>query len=508
MSLIVSSTNAKRCVSLHVSSKSFSEFLHNYSSIMGSKSSKQARSNRDMMNYTKITQQAMNGKLSMLIYGFIRTIHTRTSNSIFLLNIGSICYQYYMTPIYIFMYDHHAFHTLDVTIPTSPVLATNIIQTTDKSTSWNKPFDLNCYIPNILNISSLQSLIINSKTNNKNEKYDAILCRAHSKTINSGESSRSFYIFPNKAITIKPQQNQLQQHILLQSATGNRGKLIKYMLFSDDKWGIIATGGALVPIIYRLDLHSIKDCKFIFDEVSNAQNAENVWGTHPGYQCIRYLMLKYLPDKEALFAVECKQEHGASACTKKAPHKSYKDARCGIFDLRSSKWSKCAPFRLSTYLDEDEENFHCGLCYNPCSPNQIYLVSSLGRTAKYDFGKNGWSVLYENVTDFSDMSMRYDMGPIVWSYQYEPHILYCIGGKRRIQKRKLHKKMSSTKLLVSHKQRQSVKEVNEKEFGDEETPKYDLQYKKFDIRACKRQWIDCLDDKNMFKQLDFQCMFV
>merc|ERR1719464_1398961 len=118
------------------------------------------------MNYTKITQQAMNGKLSMLIYGFIRTISTRTSHSIFLLNIGSLCFQYYMTPRYIFIYDHHAFHCLDVTIPQSPILNTNIIQTTDNSTAWNKPFDLCCYIPNIPNHSSLPTLIHSKRSCN------------------------------------------------------------------------------------------------------------------------------------------------------------------------------------------------------------------------------------------------------------------------------------------------------------------------------------------------------
>merc|ERR1712176_1108914 len=141
-------------------------------------------------------------------------------------------------------------------------------------------------------------------------------------------------------------------------------------------------------------------------------------------------MLNYMRDRDKLFAVQCKQEHGASvAGHNKPPQRKIIAAKTGIYDLYQNKWTAISGFRLNTYLNDDEENFKCGLWYNPNSNNKMYLVSSLGRTASYDFHKYGWSVLYENI-NLKDTTMHWDLGPIVWSYDYSPNLLYCIGGKR------------------------------------------------------------------------------
>eukprot|EP01084_Bolivina_argentea_P103970 186214_1 len=330
----------------------------------------------------------------LLIDGYIRVNIENYSLSI-TPDVYRLCKEYYIVQKYIFMYDHNAFHILNVTSPLNPMLYKNIIKTNDKSTTWNKPYDLSCYVPNILS-----NYLINKE--NSNEIYDGLFCRAASKTHESGESSRSFYIFENKCIT-----DSKKLHTLYQSPTGNRGKLLQYMLYTDNKYGIIGTGGALVPVIYQLKLQNINDKKFHFTEISHKQNAQKIWGTHPGYQCKQYLELNYLSDRQQLFAVQCKQEHGASVGKKKKPEKKIIGAKCGLYDLPENKWIKLNHFRLSTYLSDDEHDFYCGLSYNS-KRVEMYSVSNLGRTAKYDFHKNAWKMLY--YTEGSDMSLRYDLG--------------------------------------------------------------------------------------------------
>ena len=64
--------------------------------------------------------------------------------------------------------------------------------------------------------------------------------------------------------------------------------------------------------MYRMKLQDIKDKKFYFDEVSDKENSEKVWGRHAGYQNKQYLMLNYMIDRNAVFGVQCRQEHGKS----------------------------------------------------------------------------------------------------------------------------------------------------------------------------------------------------
>ena len=149
-----------------------------------------------------------------------------------------------------------------------------------------------------------------------------------------------------------------------------------------------------------------------------------------------------------------------------------------MYDLEKNEWTRTSPFRLNTFKNDDEDNFKCGLCYNPCCNDKMYLVSSLGRTAKYDFHKNGWSVLYEALAAH-DLSMRFDVGPIVWNYDHSPQVLHCVGGK--VPKKKNAKKQKR---------------------------KYMLQYKTFDVRDSGRQWVDAMCDMRQFKDVDFYHMFV
>eukprot|EP00484_Ammonia_sp_Unknown_P018736 CAMPEP_0197044598 /NCGR_PEP_ID=MMETSP1384-20130603/20619_1 /TAXON_ID=29189 /ORGANISM="Ammonia sp." /LENGTH=413 /DNA_ID=CAMNT_0042476085 /DNA_START=25 /DNA_END=1263 /DNA_ORIENTATION=+ len=314
----------------------------------------------------------------------------------------------------------------------------DIIRTDDASTAWNEPFDLSCYIPRIAQRSPISQLLSSEARSSMKSRgfthYDGIFSRAHSKTSHSGESSRSFYLFPNDALNAEHHQKEKEEsHHLLQSATGNRGKLLSYMMYTDEKWGIIGSGGTFTPSLYQLKLSELTDREFKFTEISQEENAESVFGRHLGYQCKQYLMLLYLADQERVFAVQCKQEHGQSAVSK-APQNKIKGAKCGIYDLPSNRWKEASHFRANTYLHDDEDNFRCGLSYNVSGGSAVYLVSNLGRTAKYDFVKNGWNILYENVSDANDM--RFEKGPIVWHYQYSPHVLYCLGGKAKQKARK------------------------------------------------------------------------
>ena len=79
-----------------------------------------------------------------------------------------------------------------------------------------------------------------------------------------------------------------------------------------DQIGIIGTGGVFCPVMYRMKLQDIKDKKFHFNEVSDKENAEAVWGRHAGYQNQQYLMLNYMADQDKIFGVQCRQEHGKS----------------------------------------------------------------------------------------------------------------------------------------------------------------------------------------------------
>ena len=65
-------------------------------------------------------------------------------------------------------------------------------------------------------------------------------------------------------------------------------------------------------MMYRMKLQDIKDKKFYFEEVSDKENSEKVWGRHAGYQNKQYLMLNYMIDRNAVFGVQCRQEHGKS----------------------------------------------------------------------------------------------------------------------------------------------------------------------------------------------------
>eukprot|EP01084_Bolivina_argentea_P062723 114696_1 len=331
-------------------------------------------------NTTIITHRGV-----LLIHGFIRESHSSAHDQA-ITDICHLCCTYYIIPQFIFMYDHDAFHVFNVTSPSHPILNRTLIETNDQSTSWNRPFDLCCYVPNILNQSpSIKQLLFEHTPNDLNdiiydmEQYDGILARAHSKTHESGESSRSLYLFPNQHITTNRRSKKQNEHILLQSPTGNRGKLINYMVYCGDRWGIIGTGGALVPVLYQLKPQDIKDKYFKFTPISNENNAEKVWGRHPGYQFKQYLMLSYMADKDMLFAVQCRQEHGASV-TQKRPSKQYMEAKCGLYHLKENKWEVLTGFRFSKFNSDDEDNFKCGLCYNE-KANKMYLVSSLGRTA-------------------------------------------------------------------------------------------------------------------------------
>ena len=187
----------------------------------------------------------------LLIAGFLRNIvqmFPKQDNRKYTpSDILEMCVQYYIIPKYIFLYDNHAFHALNITSPINPIITKNLIKTNDKSTTFNLPFDMSCYIPNILCDSPIKQLLDSDYRvyikDKDNHKYSGILSRAHSKTFNSGESSRSIYVFPN--INLDGKHKQKESHNLLQSATGNKGKLLNYMLYTDEKWGIIGTGGMI-----------------------------------------------------------------------------------------------------------------------------------------------------------------------------------------------------------------------------------------------------------------------
>eukprot|EP00485_Elphidium_margaritaceum_P015353 CAMPEP_0202724888 /NCGR_PEP_ID=MMETSP1385-20130828/177443_1 /ASSEMBLY_ACC=CAM_ASM_000861 /TAXON_ID=933848 /ORGANISM="Elphidium margaritaceum" /LENGTH=347 /DNA_ID=CAMNT_0049390675 /DNA_START=122 /DNA_END=1162 /DNA_ORIENTATION=+ len=344
--------------------------------------------------------------------------------------------------------------------PHQPRLLKDVVSLNNASqriSQYSAPFDLCCFIPDILR--SRDDSITNYLATRKQHPwisddacYDGIFCRALCTIEDSGESSRSLYIFRRSNEWNDVDDHSASDSPLIISRMMNRGKLLNFVTFTHSKHGIIGSGGTSVPILYGLRVSDVADNKFAFHEISDAQNAEATFGQHRGYLCKQYLTLQYMPDNR-LFAVQCRQEHGRSN-SKQALQSRIITAKCGVYDLEKNWWSSVTPIRFHLLCTEDEDNFRCGLAYN-ASEQRIYCVSNLGRTATYDFHKNCWNLLYENHCDVNEM--RFDKGPIVWCDGYLPR-LYCVGAKL-----KKDKNMSTARA-------------------------YSLYCKRFDTRVDKRKW--------------------
>lgn len=187
----------------------------------------------------------------LLISGFIRDLEADIPSCYepYPVAVYALCYKYYIVPKFIFMYDHKAFHALNVTFPNHISFKKQLFKTDDKSTSWHQPFDLSCYIPNLLDAAPNVCCLLGSDEIDSREPsavYDGILSRAHSKVPESGESSRSLYVFENQnlytnlitPVTRRYSVKNNHPHHLLQSATCNQGRLLHHMTYCGEKWGM------------------------------------------------------------------------------------------------------------------------------------------------------------------------------------------------------------------------------------------------------------------------------
>ena len=188
----------------------------------------------------------------LLISGFIRSLEAEIPAAYdpYPVAVFAICYRYYIVPKFIFMYDHQAFHAINVTEPNHITFKKELLRTNDESTSWHRPFDLSCYIPNVLDVAPKITPFLNfedaGSPKHTSMVYDGILSRAYSKVHESGESSRSLYVFENQNLhsnLITPISRRYSvkhdhSHHLLQSATCNQGRLLNHMTYCGDRWGI------------------------------------------------------------------------------------------------------------------------------------------------------------------------------------------------------------------------------------------------------------------------------
>eukprot|EP01083_Nonionella_stella_P256843 879807_1 len=133
-------------------------------------------------------------KCELLITGFLRNC----AHSIAGDDITQLCYRYYLIQQLLFMNDA-SFHALDVSSAYKPFISTNILNTNEASIQ-PKPFDVSCYIPNILPLISTENI---SEHINLKVQYDAILSRKM-KWVNIDykhlQTSRFLYIFKSDAI--------------------------------------------------------------------------------------------------------------------------------------------------------------------------------------------------------------------------------------------------------------------------------------------------------------------
>ena len=145
----------------------------------------------------------------LLIIGYLKNIIGNRYRVLPSYDICSLCRQYYLIPQLLFLNDA-AFHVINITSPNLPIISTNLVNTNQASIN-PKPFDVSCYIPNILKNSTLLQLGYTHqlKTPRKMAKARSLsalsnMTRAHSYDLTPTMTAVPSTYLPSTHLTLKP----------------------------------------------------------------------------------------------------------------------------------------------------------------------------------------------------------------------------------------------------------------------------------------------------------------
>eukprot|EP01084_Bolivina_argentea_P301549 520266_1 len=343
-------------------------------------------------------------RCTIVIIGFIREI----SNEPISQNIIDLCVRFYRNIHQIFAHNELQFYMVNI----HQNGIANILMPNDKSNKVIKEnkYQLSsswCYIPNLIsNHDGFIGGISKGETfpNNSPENPCVILFKAN--------DNNNFMIEYNLIVsneTILTHNNRLKNYPIY---CGKHG-----CIFEDNGY------------LYQFNSNNFNQKNgFNFTKIESEWkkkdlNDDNIW-----------LSLCYQKQTETIFTISntieslspisdlnvpfLKMNANGILTTQKKKSKKSKIAYCNVFDLNNKIWENVNNYEYETDFDDTFRRF--GICENEYNLN-IYIQSNCGHTAKYDFTKQLWYTIFEDVYN---EEMHFGGTPLLW-FDESPYILFC-----------------------------------------------------------------------------------
>eukprot|EP01083_Nonionella_stella_P235399 827775_1 len=152
--------------------------------------------------------------------------------------------------------------------------------------------------------------------------------------------------------------------------------------------------------LYQLKLSSVDTTTKQYSFAQINAKPTHFWDHISHHDHPQYLSMTYLKHNDAIFSMKCDW---------KKRKWSRNNVKCAIFDLMKSEWKSIADLE---YKHQEITGYYAQqTCYNPFDSNSIYCVSTTGNTAKYDFRKNKWDILWHND---DELALKSKNRHVVW----------------------------------------------------------------------------------------------
>eukprot|EP01084_Bolivina_argentea_P049912 91767_1 len=354
----------------------------------------------------------------VIVTGYIRNIQQILQKKQLIIpqEIYQTCYQYYYNAITIFAaVSMQQFYLLDM----DGKKLSEAIHLTEFG--MNSP----CYIPNISHLLSKSIKGIKS-----NQFYDGIFGYAYElqkKFKNKNMDFLSLQLkYPGQTlyklfpclILYKPSvffhnhkfQYQLKSTKYLPTDNAD------HLLYCGYRNGIIYQDNTK---LYQLKFQNIKSKrKFVFKEI--------IVNKHNTRKAMPYSSIIYMNKQNKLFAVAI-SDRTVQIGPCMVPSIRKRSVRCGMFDFDNNEW-----ITMPSFTYEKNVNgfyFNCKTCYDDMN-DLVYMVTSMGDTAKYDFRKQKWKLLYDGNILLQHEDVHIDSfghsNSILWIDKRHPDMLYSV----------------------------------------------------------------------------------
>eukprot|EP01084_Bolivina_argentea_P247270 413722_1 len=352
----------------------------------------------------------------LLINGFVRSIQSNLIHfKIIPVDVIHLCILFYSIQIRILISTNT--HTLQNNDFMIAEFATKMITKLNIQKDIHKYGALfGCYIPKI------SSMI---QCHPKNKTFDAILPFSRLSLHDNSNMDNCILLLESEKICV----TDIVTPKLFVSKNKVTNLIHAKTIFCGKKHGIIYVDK---HGLNQLKLENIKlnhnDHTFDFKNEEIQSNINEIFKLPGNYNSRRqmrqsehYLSMRYLSNYNKIFAMQCYNDSGFPML-KHSPKMLSKESICGMFDFSNNKWIQIPNFKYKI-SENGLRSVYYLICQSPIKMADIFVLSNLNKTAKYDCNKHQWITYYDVESSFQKMDY-YDL----W-FDIDPFVLYrCCKG--------------------------------------------------------------------------------